>query len=81
MKNSADHNFAIRGFIEDDVLAFLDTAKPRSESITRASRFRRLSDETTAFIESIAVFPRLLDAPGIERIRGDVQQVFQSLLR
>ncbi len=75
MKNSADEDPTLAGFIEDDMLALLDPAKTWMDRVACPSKVGSLSDVQKAFNKTIQIKIGLCWTPHVCRIVGNIGEV------
>lgn len=75
MKNSADEDPTLAGFIENDMLALLDPAKTWMDRVACPPKIGSLSDVKKAFNKTIQIKIGLCRPPHIRRIVGNVGEV------
>jgi hypothetical protein len=75
MQDAADKNPISVRAIDDHVLSLLNAPVPSSDGIASTSHLRRMNKEPEAILESIKIPLRLFQAPFVESVFGDLDQV------
>lgn len=75
MKNSADEDSTLAGFIEDDMLALLDPAKTRMDQTACPSKTGPLSDANKTFNKTVQIKISLRSTPHVGRVVSDIGEV------
>ncbi len=75
MKNSADEDPTLAGFIEDDMLALLYPAKTWVDQTAWPSKTGPLSDANKTFNKTVQIKISLRSAPHVGRVVSDIGEI------